>query len=103
MELRDLGDGARLDSLRPGDAVSLHALTDANRDRLREWFGWVDLPPGLHIVEVQAPGHLAARREFVVERADAGREILLILEPVAPKAADPDGDGPAEGGTADCG
>jgi ribosomal-protein-serine acetyltransferase len=36
----DLGDGARVRSLDPGDADALFALVEANRERLRPWMPW---------------------------------------------------------------
>lgn len=39
----DLGDGAELRSLESGDADVVFDAVDANRERLRRWFPWVDL------------------------------------------------------------
>ena len=38
----DLGDGVRLRRFTAGDADELHALIEANRDRLRPWMPWAD-------------------------------------------------------------
>jgi ribosomal-protein-serine acetyltransferase len=38
----DLGEGAELRSLEPEDAEAVYAVIDANRERLRQWFPWVD-------------------------------------------------------------
>lgn len=38
----DLGEGAELRSLEPEDAEAVYAVIDANRERLRRWFPWVD-------------------------------------------------------------
>jgi ribosomal-protein-serine acetyltransferase len=38
----DLGDGVELRSLEPEDAEAVYAVIDANRQRLRRWFAWVD-------------------------------------------------------------
>jgi ribosomal-protein-serine acetyltransferase len=38
----DLGEGAELRSLEPGDAEAVFTVIDANREHLRRWFPWVD-------------------------------------------------------------
>jgi ribosomal-protein-serine acetyltransferase len=38
----DLGDGVELRSLEPEDAEVLFAVIEADRERLRRWFPWVD-------------------------------------------------------------
>jgi ribosomal-protein-serine acetyltransferase len=38
----DLGDGAALRPFSAADADELHALIEANRDRLRPWMPWAD-------------------------------------------------------------
>jgi ribosomal-protein-serine acetyltransferase len=38
----DLGDGVRLRPFTAADADELHALIEANRDRLRPWMPWAD-------------------------------------------------------------
>lgn len=42
MDAQDLGEGARLAPLTPEEAGEIYSLTDANRERLRQWFAWVD-------------------------------------------------------------
>jgi ribosomal-protein-serine acetyltransferase len=39
---RDLGDGLVLHETTAGDAAEAYAAVDADRERLREWFPWVD-------------------------------------------------------------
>ncbi|MCU0494231.1 MAG: GNAT family N-acetyltransferase [Chloroflexaceae bacterium] len=41
----NLGDGAELRPLEERYADELFALTDRNRDHLRQWLGWVDIKP----------------------------------------------------------
>jgi ribosomal-protein-serine acetyltransferase len=38
----DLGDGVELRSLEPEDADTVFAAIEADRERLRKWFPWVD-------------------------------------------------------------
>jgi ribosomal-protein-serine acetyltransferase len=40
--LFDLGGGAEVRALEPGDADEVFAVVEANRERLREWMPWVD-------------------------------------------------------------
>ena len=44
--LLDLGEGAEVRLLEPGDAEKVFELVDAERERLREWMPWVDATLG---------------------------------------------------------